>query len=120
MPEPDASQGDEAQQQRSELAATVSHELRTPLASVLGFVELLLDRDLDEKTRRRYLQTVHGEAPRLSALIDDFLDLERIEAGRFTLSLAPFDLCELLRHEVEMPPEPVPGCGASTSSRTTP
>lgn len=104
MPEPDASASREAEaeQRKSELVATVSHELRTPLASVLGFVELLLDRDLDEDTRHRYLQTVHNEAQRLAALIDDFLDLEKIEAGRFTLALEPFELGDLLRHEVDL------------------
>jgi CheY-like chemotaxis protein/two-component sensor histidine kinase len=102
MPDVDASEDRTEAQRTSELVATVSHELRTPLASVLGFVELLLDRDLDEETRRRYLHTVHGEAQRLARLIDDFLDLEKIEAGRFTLALEPFELGELLRHEVEL------------------
>jgi CheY-like chemotaxis protein len=102
MPKPDAGEGREAEQRKSELVATVSHELRTPLASVLGFVELLLDRDLDADTRRRYLETVHDEAQRLASLIDDFLDIEKIEAGRFTLALEPFELGELLRHEVEL------------------
>jgi CheY-like chemotaxis protein len=92
----------EVAQRASELVATVSHELRTPLASVLGFVELLLVRELDEDTRRRYLQTIHGEALRLTGLIDDFLDLERIDAGRFTLALEPFELGELLQHQVEL------------------
>ncbi|MEY2460879.1 MAG: hypothetical protein QOG30_2709, partial [Acidimicrobiaceae bacterium] len=89
-------------QLKSELVATVSHELRTPLTSVLGFAELMLHQDLDEDTRRRYLETIHSEALRLTRLIDDFLDLERIEAGRFTIALEPFDLTELLQHEVEI------------------
>ncbi|MDQ1556307.1 MAG: hypothetical protein QOI02_1309 [Actinomycetota bacterium] len=89
-------------QLKSELVATVSHELRTPLTSVLGFAELMLHHDLDEDTRKRYLQTIHSEAQRLTSLIDDFLDLEKIEAGRFTIALEPFDLTELLQHEVEL------------------
>ncbi len=92
----------EAARLKSELVATVSHELRTPLTGVLGFAELLMHRDLGEETRRRYVETIHGEAARLTALVDDFLDLQRIEAGRFTLSLAPFDLGELLEHSVEL------------------
>ena len=87
---------------KADLVATVSHELRTPLASVLGFAELLLRQDLDEVTRRRYAQTIHDEAKRLAKLIDDFLDLERIESGRFTLALEPFTLVDLVRHEVEL------------------
>jgi len=101
MPEREISGEREVARRKSELVATVSHELRTPLASVLGFVELLLSRDLDEDVRQSYLETVHREAQRLAALIDDFLDLERIEAGHFTLALESCDLGALLRQEVE-------------------
>ena len=80
----------------------MSHELRTPLTAVLGFAELLLHHDLDEDTSRRYLETIVGEAKRLTGLIDDFLDLERLEAGRFTLALESFDLNDLLQHEVDI------------------
>ena len=89
-------------QLKSELVATVSHELRTPLTSVLGFAELMLHQDLDDDTRRRYLQTIHSEAQRLTRLIDDFLDLEKIEAGRFTIALEPFDLSEVVQHQMEL------------------
>ncbi len=87
---------------KSELVATVSHELRTPLTGVLGFAELLMHHDLDEATSKRYLKTIHSEAQRLTALVDDFLDVQKIEAGRFTLALESFELGELLEHEVEL------------------
>jgi PAS domain S-box-containing protein len=92
----------EAAQLKSELVATVSHELRTPLTGVLGFAELLLRNNLDDATRRRYVETIRGEARRLTALVDDFLDLQRIEAGRFTLALESFDLSRLVQHQVEL------------------
>jgi signal transduction histidine kinase/DNA-binding response OmpR family regulator/CHASE3 domain sensor protein len=92
----------EAEQMKSDLVATVSHELRTPLAGVLGFAELLVTRDLDDESRRQYLNTIHGEAVRLTALINNFLDLQRIEAGGFTLSIEPLDLGPLLRQAVEL------------------
>ncbi len=92
----------EAARLKCELVATVSHELRTPLASVLGFAELLLRRDLDAVTRERYAQTIHDEAQRLAQLLDDFLDLERIEAGQFTLALESFELLALLQHQVDI------------------
>ncbi len=60
----------------------VSHEVRTPLASVLGFTRLLLERDLPEEDRRRYLEIVDAEATRLAALVSDFLDARLIEEGR--------------------------------------
>ena len=92
----------EAERLKSELMATVSHELRTPLSSVLGFAELLRHRDVDAQTHREYVDTIHGEALRLTNLINDFLDLQRIEEGSFTLSLDPFELRDLLRDQVRL------------------
>jgi signal transduction histidine kinase len=92
----------EAARLKSELVATVSHELRTPLAGVIGFAELLLRDDLDDSTRRRYAETIEGEAWRLTALVDDFLDLQRLESGNHRLAHEPFDLSELLRSEVDL------------------
>ncbi len=111
----------EAEQLKNELVATVSHELRTPLASILGFAELLVERDYDADTRSRFLETIRSEARRLSALVSEFLDVQRIEAGLFTLDLQPFELDELLREgatvfsaqssehelELELPDEPL-------------
>ncbi len=92
----------EVEQLKSDLVATVSHELRTPLTGVLGFAELLATRELDPETRQSYLETIHGEARRLTDLINNFLDLQRIEAGAFTLAIESVDLAVLLRREVEL------------------
>jgi signal transduction histidine kinase len=91
-----------AERLKSELVATVSHELRTPLTSVLGFVHLLMDEDLAADERARYLETVNREALRLAALIDDVLDLRKIDAGQFALAIETFDLSEMLRAEAEL------------------
>ncbi|MGI8421742.1 MAG: sensor histidine kinase, partial [Gaiellaceae bacterium] len=92
----------DAETLKSELVATVSHELRTPLASVLGFAELALRDDLPETTRKHYLETILGEGKRLSALVDDFLDLQQIENGDFALACERVDLGRLLREEVKI------------------
>ena len=92
----------EVERLKSELVATVSHELRTPLAGVLGFAELLLTRDPDAETRRHYAETIVGEALRLTGLVNDFLDLHRIEEGSFVLAPEPVDLGEVVRREVEL------------------
>jgi PAS domain S-box-containing protein len=91
-----------AERLKSELVATVSHELRTPLASILGFAELLRRRQVEDETRERYLATIHSEAKRLTTLVNDFLDLQRIEQESFTLALEPFDLAGVLREQVEL------------------
>jgi signal transduction histidine kinase/CHASE3 domain sensor protein len=92
----------EAEQLKTDLVATVSHELRTPLASILGFAELLNARDPDPETRRKYVQTIYSEGQRLTALVNDFLDLHRIEHGDFQLSRESVDVAELLEEEIEV------------------
>ena len=90
----------EVDQLKSDLMATVSHELRTPLASVLGYAELLRTRRLEPEARDEIIGTVHREAKRLSALIDDFLDVQAIEQDRFPLTREPFSVTELLQEQV--------------------
>jgi signal transduction histidine kinase/DNA-binding response OmpR family regulator len=92
----------EAERLKDELVATVSHELRTPLASIMGFAELLTEREYNVETRAQFLRTIRSEASRLTTLVNDFLDLQRIEAGGFTLDLRPFELGGLARESVEV------------------
>lgn len=71
----------EIDRMKSEFVSTVSHELRTPLASVLGFAELMLNKALKPERQQRYVSAIYQEAKRLTALINDFLDLQRMESG---------------------------------------
>jgi signal transduction histidine kinase len=87
---------------KTELVNTVSHELRTPLASVLGFTSILLTREFGSETRRHYLGIIDAQARRLSELIDDFLDVRRIEEGRFELADELLDMSSLLREEAQL------------------
>jgi CheY-like chemotaxis protein len=80
----------------------VSHELRTPLAGILGFAELLQQPGLAEETRTAYLATVHREALRLTGLINDFLDLQRIEEGALNLTLEPLQLHHVVIRQMEV------------------
>jgi signal transduction histidine kinase len=86
----------ESERVKSELVSSVSHELRTPLASILGFSDLILQRDLDPADRRRYLELVRSEADRLAALLNDLLDLQRIEQAGVQLTREEIDLSKLL------------------------
>ncbi|WP_420550592.1 ATP-binding protein [Litorivicinus lipolyticus] len=70
----------EVDRMKSEFLSTAAHELRTPLASVYGFSELLMSVDYDKETRDDLLGTIHKQASRLTKLIDELLDLARIEA----------------------------------------
>jgi signal transduction histidine kinase len=90
----------ESEQLKSEVISIVSHEVRTPLASVLGFTSLLLQRDFDEETQHRYLGIIDTQARRLAALVDDFLDVQRLEEHRLGLAHDRVDVSELLREQV--------------------
>ena len=71
---------------RKEFVATASHELRTPIFSLGGFLELLRDEDLDEDTRREFLDTAVEQTERLQRLAVDLLDLSRLDAGSMELT----------------------------------
>jgi signal transduction histidine kinase len=92
----------QSEQLKSELVSIVSHEVRTPLASVLGFTSLLLHRDVDPETRRDYLEIIDAQGRRLASLLDDFLNVQRIEEGRLDFAEERIDLRELLREQVKL------------------
>ncbi len=65
---------------KSEFISTAAHELRTPLTSIQGFSEILLTRELNAERQNRYLTFINQQARALAAIIDDLLDLSRLEA----------------------------------------
>ncbi len=72
----------------------MSHELRTPLNSIIGFSEILQDQTfgpLNEK-QVRYVGNIHKSGKHLLTLINDILDLSKVEAGKIELRLGTFDL----------------------------
>ncbi|MGZ4417431.1 MAG: sensor histidine kinase [Gaiellaceae bacterium] len=92
----------ESEQVKSELVSNVSHELWTPLASVLGFSSLMLDREVTPEETRRYLEVIRTEARRLAALLNDLLDLERVEQDALELRSDEVDLNELLSTQITL------------------
>jgi signal transduction histidine kinase len=92
----------ESEQVKSELVSNVSHELRTPLASVLGFSSLMLDREVTPEETKRYLEVIRTEARRLADLLNDLLDLQRVEQDALELRSDEVDLNELLSTQVTL------------------
>ena len=82
---------------RKQFIASASHELRTPIFSLGGFLELLADEDLDEETRRQFLDQLRGQVDRMRKLATELLDLSRLESGALELRPEPTDLGQLAR-----------------------
>jgi signal transduction histidine kinase len=92
----------QSERRKSELVRIVSHELRTPLASVLGFTSVLLDRDVPPEEQRRYLDIVNVQARRLSSLLNDFLDAERLEEGELEFYPELIDMGAVVAEQVQL------------------
>jgi signal transduction histidine kinase/CheY-like chemotaxis protein len=93
-----------ASRHKSEFLASMSHELRTPLNAVLGFSEVLLERmfgDINER-QEEYLRDIHGSGKHLLELLNEILDLSKVEAGRMEIDYSAFDLRVLLEEAVAM------------------
>ena len=92
----------EANRLKDEFLATLSHELRTPLTSILGWTQMLLTRDgLDGSARRRGLETIERNARMQRQLVEDLLDVARINSGKLLLNLKEVALCEVVEAALE-------------------
>ncbi|WP_432353359.1 ATP-binding protein [Sporosarcina sp. A2] len=90
----------EIDKMKTELVSTVSHELRTPLSSILGFTELLIGKEMDSTRRARYLDAIYKEAKRLTSLINDFLDVQRMESGNQEYTMQEVDITEIAEQTI--------------------
>ena len=83
---------------KSELLANVSHELRTPLASIKGFIETLIESDVEwsKEQQKEFLQSANREADRLTLLIKDLLDMSRLDSGKMVLDKGLYPAAEIL------------------------
>lgn len=82
---------------RRSFVANVSHELRSPLTSMRGFLEAMSDGIVPEADRQGYIDIVLDENRRMTAMVNDLLDLAKIESGQYKLTMSVFDVNELIR-----------------------
>lgn len=93
----------EIEQMKSEFVSLVSHELRTPLTSIIGFISLILDGKTGEINQKQYesLSRAHRQSKRLAALINDLLDISRIEAGRIEMKQEQVQIDWIAKRRIE-------------------
>jgi PAS domain S-box-containing protein len=87
---------------KDEFLANMSHEIRTPLTSVLGFTSLLAERQDLDATARGHLARIAGAGRALLAIVNDVLDVSKLDAGEMTLAPTPTDAVAAVRDVVEM------------------
>jgi two-component system phosphate regulon sensor histidine kinase PhoR len=88
---------------KNDFVSNVSHELRTPLASIKAYVEMLIDGEAeDDRTKREFYDVIQNEANRLGRLIDDILNISRIESGLVKVNRQPQSLGVIIREAVEV------------------
>jgi signal transduction histidine kinase/CheY-like chemotaxis protein len=81
--------------------ANMSHEIRTPMNGILGFADLLAEKELSHEKREYYANIVKSSSQQLLNIISDIIDISKIEAGEFTLSYATFELIDFLDEMTE-------------------
>jgi len=93
----------EVAEMKNDFVSNVSHELRTPLASIRAYVEMLIDGEADdEKTTREFYEVIQNEANRLGRLIDNILNISRIESGLVKINKQPQSLTVILKEAIEI------------------
>lgn len=87
---------------KSQFIADISHELRTPLGAILGFAEFLQKDNINETDKSHYLDIILKNGKNLNRIINDVLDLSKIEAGRVDIELIEFNLHNMISEVIEL------------------
>jgi PAS domain S-box-containing protein len=103
----DITEEKDLERRRDTFVSVASHELRTPMTTILGFTELLLD-DIPEGDPRRWLEHVHEDSLRLTSILDDMLDVSRIQSGRVKMTIERVDTEEVIN-------DVIAGIGSTTA-----
>lgn len=91
---------EEMDEVQSSFISDVSHELRTPMTIISGFVEGVLDGTIPEAEHKKYLEVVLSEIKRLNRLVNDLLEMSRLNSGKIEYKMVPFDITESVRKAI--------------------
>ena len=98
----DVTEARQLQDRRDTFVSIASHELRTPMTTIMGFSELLLNnKDAPESSRRGWLERVHQNSQTLSSIVDDMLNVSRIQSGRLEINIEQIDVKDLVGEAIE-------------------
>ena len=87
---------------RDTFVSIASHELRTPMSSIMGYAELLLQRDPPKTTREQWIQNIIDNGHFISSMVDDLLNVTRIQAGKIIMNIEEVDLSDLVKERVNI------------------
>jgi len=99
----DVTREKEISRMKNDFVSHVSHELKTPLASITAYSEMLADGEAnDEETRKEFYSVIQSQAERLNRLIEDILNISRIESGLIKIDKRPVSLTILIEEQLQM------------------
>ncbi len=91
-----------ASKMKEQFLANISHEIRTPMSGIVGLTRILLDSNGLDDEQMKYLKSIKISSDNLMIIINDILDVSKIEAGKMTFEETPFDLREIVNHTKEL------------------
>lgn len=86
---------------KNDLITSIAHDLRTPLTSVIGYLDLVTQKDVDEETKRHYISVAYRKAKRLQCLADDLFNYTKYGSAELTLNTAPIDAVKMVEQLTE-------------------